>query len=543
MLLRRRAGKALLASTLLAALASCTGAAPSADRAPDVFQHGVASGDPLSDRVILWTRVSPPAGNRQGPVLVRWRLARDVGMEDPVAWGSVTTGPRRDFTVKIDAVGLVSGQTYYYQFAANENASPVGRTRTLPEGPVERVRLAFASCANYPQGYFNAYRGIAARADLDAVLHLGDYFYEYADGVYGDGSRLGRSPDPPREVVTLADYRTRHAQYKSDRDLQELHRQHPVIAIWDDHESANDSWRGGAQNHDPDQGEGEWAARKAAAVRAYLEWMPVRETGARDEAGRIYRHFAFGDLVDLVMLDTRLAGRDQPAARGDLESIDDPARTLLGDAQEAWFLGTLSASAERGATWRVVGQQVLFSPLALAGERVNPDAWDGYRASRRRVLDHLERNRIDNVILLTGDIHSSWAFDVPRDPYDPAAFDPASGRGSLAVEFVAPAISSSALGQIDGLAERFRDIQQTRPHLRFVNLVERGYGVLDLDRRRAQAEWYFTRTVDEPTSDERFGAAPCHRGGTEPAPARGRAQHPATRPAATRPVAAPPGEL
>ncbi|MCZ6465339.1 MAG: alkaline phosphatase D family protein [Proteobacteria bacterium] len=475
------------------------------------FAHGVASGDPLADRVILWTRVTPPPDRASGPIPVRWRLARDPGFRDVAAWGSVTTGPARDYTVKVDPVGLEPGRAYYYQFAVLDRTSPIGRTRTLPSGSVDRVRLAFTSCANYPQGYFNTYAMMAARSDLDAVLHLGDYFYEYENGAFGDGTALGRLPEPAHETVSLSDYRTRHAQYKGDPDLQALHRQHPVIAVWDDHESANDSWKGGAENHDPER-EGAWSARKAAAIRAYLEWMPVREAPA-DGDGRIYRSFRFGDLADLIMLDTRLEGRDEHAPRDDRLRIDDPRRSLLGPTQEAWLAERLRASQQRGAAWRVLGQQVMFAPLARPGRPVNPDQWDGYPASRSRVLDLLEGRgnagggAIDDVVILTGDIHSSWALDVPRDPFDPRRYDPATGRGSRAVEFVTPAAAAAPLGAFERVRKSLDQVEHTHPHVRFMDLDERGYVLLDLDAERAQAEWYFVDTVEERRAGERFGGA------------------------------------
>lgn len=258
-----------------AAAAALPGLAQAAGRQHDrdgVFQHGVASGDPLADRVLLWTRVSGASDT----VDVGWRVARDPALRYVVASGRTRTSAERDFTVKVDASGLQPGVTYYYQFTARGARSPVGRTKTLPALGMNHARLAFASCSNYPYGLFNAYALIARRHDLDCVLHLGDYQYEYPNLEYGDGRPLNRVPRPDRETVTLADYRERHACYKGDKDLQEAHRQHPWICVWDDHESANDSWMGGAENHTPAT-EGDWFVRKAASVRAYREWMPVRD--------------------------------------------------------------------------------------------------------------------------------------------------------------------------------------------------------------------------------------------------------------------------
>lgn len=402
----------------LSGLPGCGGLLPGAaqagrddGRGNGVFRHGVASGDPLADRVILWTRVTPAAEERHDPVAssaapgpfvaVDWVLARDPALRDIVLRGSAPATAARDHTMKVDVAGLAPATTYYYRFAALGEHSAIGRTRTLPVGPTPRLRLAFASCSNIAFGHFNAYAAIARRPDLAAVLHLGDYLYEYANGTYGDGTALGRSPEPDREIVTLSDYRTRHAQYKRDPDSREMHRQHPLIAVWDDHESANDSWFGGADNHDPDAGEGSWADRKAAAMRAWREWMPVREIHA-DGSSRIFRSFRFGDLADLVMLDTRLVGRDRPAASPDEHDVmRDPARTLLGVEQEAWLHRQLSRSRADGTLWRILGQQVPMSTLVDGhGETFMTDKWDGYAATRDRLFDHLEREGIGDLVRL-----------------------------------------------------------------------------------------------------------------------------------------------
>ena len=253
----------------------------SPDTAAGRFRHGVASGDPLEDRIILWTRVTPPAGAATQAVEVRWRIAADERLSQIVTQGTARTSSDRDFTVKVDAAGLQPGRPYYYVFETGGDRSAVGRTRTLPTRAVDRVRLASLCCSNYPAGFFNVYRCVANRDDLDAVVHVGDYIYEFENGIYGDGSGLLRIPEPRREAVTLSDYRVRYATYRSDPDLQEAHRRHPFIAVWDDHELTNDAWLGGAANHNPDKGEGDWATRRAAAYQAYLEWMPIREFAGR----------------------------------------------------------------------------------------------------------------------------------------------------------------------------------------------------------------------------------------------------------------------
>jgi alkaline phosphatase D len=474
------------------------------------FRYGVASGDPRHDAVTLWTHVTPRGRGEVVPV--KWLVASDPWCRRIVCSGRVLTDAGRDFTVKVAPDGLDPGVTYYYRFESQGARSPIGRTRTLPVGDLARLRLAIASCSNYPYGFFNAYALIARRADLDAVLHLGDYTYEYANGTFGDGTALGRIPRPDRETVSLADYRERHATYKSDPDLQEAHRQHPFITVWDDHESTNNAWRDGAENHQPET-EGDWETRKARSIQAYYEWMPIAE-GRRGERP-IFRRFRFGRLADLLMLDTRLYGRDEQAASpADVATINDPSRQLLGAAQEQWFLERLTRSQAREAQWRLVGQQVMFAQLSLDFGRsiANADQWDGYRPARDRVLTHLAEQGIDNTVVLTGDIHSSWGNDVSRNPFDPAQYDPATGRGSLGVEFVAPGVTSPFLfpDTPEGAAQAAAAALQVRaisPHMKWIELFRRGYLLLDVDRDRVQGEWYYVRALRERLVAEDYGAA------------------------------------
>ncbi len=470
-----------------------------AQPADPVFRHGVASGDPLADRVILWTRVTPksPTGSQS----VSWQVARDSRFSQIVSRGETQTGASRDFTVKIDVPGLDAGTAYYYRFDSLGARSAIGRTRTLPREGVSRLRLGVVSCSNLPQGYFNAYACLARRADLDAVLHLGDYIYEYANKRYGDGTKLGRIPAPNKEIVALQDYRERHAQYKADADSQEIHRQHPFIVTWDDHEFTNNAWKGGAENHDPDNGEGDWTVRRAAAVQAYYEWMPIRED-AQTKQARIYRAFRFGDLATLVMLDTRLVGRDEQALRDDTASIDLPARQLLGAEQEGWLAEQLVTSVRNKTNWKLLGQQVMFAPQTAQGARAgNPDSWDGYRAARARVFDMIERAKLGNLAVLTGDVHSSWAYDLPRDPF--AGYDKSSGKGSMGVEFAGTSVSSPSSVGSEG-EQQLAGLRAARPHLHYVDGRYRGYFVLDLTRERLQADFYAVATILDRTTSERF---------------------------------------
>lgn len=484
------------------------------------FQHGVASGDPLADRVILWTRVTPRHPGQTA--VVRWEIARDPAFRHVVLRGVVRTDADRDHTVKVDAIGLQPATTYYYRFESGAATSPAGRTRTLPASGLPRVRLAVVSCSNHAAGLFNAYRRIAERADLDAVVHLGDYLYEYGPDEYGSL----RTPEPPREMVTLADYRLRHAQYKRDADLQEVHRQHPMICIWDDHEITNDAWTGGAENH-TEGTEGPWPQRVAAGLQAYYEWMPVRQPDpARPRQNQ--RAFRIGDLVDLVMLEERLGARSAqlpatiptPFGNGFVQAgpFTDPARTLLGAEQEAWLAQRLRGSKAR---WKLVGQGVMFAQLKLQGAPlaagggvfVNPDQWDGYQPARDRLYAVLKGDAthppVDNVVMLTGDIHSSWAADLSQDPNNPAVaaggYDAATGAGSRAVEFVTTSITSPGLNDPQGSTAAF--LRSVNPHFKYIELNRRGYLLLDVSHERVVGEWWYVDTVASASNVQTFGVA------------------------------------
>jgi alkaline phosphatase D len=468
---------------------------------PAVFRHGVASGDPLRDRVVLWTRVTP--GEPNEIVDVDWMVARDTRMSRLIARGRQRTSAARDFTVKIDAVALDPGSTYYYRFAARGTQSPIGRTRTLPTRPTRHVRLALVSCANLPFGFFNVYGRIAARPDLDAVLHLGDYLYEYANNNYGnrpggDGRPFDRVPFPDKELITLDDYRARYAQYHEDLDLQAAHRQHPFIVVWDDHEIANNAWRGGSPNHN--EGEGDWETRKAAARRAWTEWMPVREGSAL--VTPMYRQFALGDLGDLMMLDTRIEGRDVQPARDDVATIERPARQMLGAAQEEWLAENLRDSRAAGKPWQILGQQVMFAPQSPRGTPAfAPDSWEGYRAARTRVFDMAAAATVRHLVVVTGDAHSAWGYDLPRDPFTAAGYDSTTGRGAIGTEIVTPAVTSPGGPTV----QQAQQVLKLRPHLKYVVGQERGYAVLDLTPEQLQVDWWFVPTITERSSSERFG--------------------------------------
>ena len=452
------------------------------------FEHGVASGDPLPTGVVLWTRVS--AADVGAAVEVFWEVATAPDFLMRTQVGTANTQADRDFTVKLDVTRLEPGTTYYFRFSALGRVSPVGRTRTAPEGAVDRLRFAVVSCASLGHGWFHGYRHIAEQPDFDAVIHLGDYIYEYASNQYGSV----RPYEPAHEIVSLADYRLRYSQYHRDANLQALHRQHPLIPIWDDHETANNSWRDGAENHQPE--EGAWADRRAAAIQAWYEWLPVRDTADH----HIYRRLTYGDLLDLILLDTRLWGREQQleGATAQMDRFNEE-RQLLGQDQEAWLRAQLEATT---AQWKVVGQQVMMGQLQIVGAprsegggtALNFDQWDGYVGARDRFYGLLAELQMDDVVVLTGDIHTSWAIDLTPDPYDAAVYDPETGAGAVAVEFVTPGITSPGLAQLT--PSLLNLLYQQNHHIKWADLAQKGYLTLDVTPERVQAAWFLLPTVE-----------------------------------------------
>lgn len=434
------------------------------------FYHGVASGDPLPNGVILWTRVTPDS---PGPVTVNWQVALDTGMTNTVQSGNVTTDDNSDYTVKVDVSGLQPATWYYYQFEVNGRYSLVGRTYTAPMGDADSLRFALVSCSRYARGYFNVYGRLAQRNDVHAILHLGDYIYE-------DGDSSDRQHDPDHEIIDLDDYRMRHSQYKMDEDLRCLHQMYPVISVWDDHETANNSWKNGAENHQSN--EGSWSDRKASGIQAYYEWMPIRQVDPNNQE-RIYRTVSYGDLMDLYMLDTRLIGRDEQVLGG---GIDDPNRNLLGPDQLGWLSNEMGNT---GAQWKVLGQQVMMAPLEIFGFPFNTDQWDGYRAERQRVYDSILTKNIEDVVVLTGDIHTFWANDLPGDNYDAG-----SGSGSVGVEFVVTSVTSANGGFPVGQGL----IQLANPHMKYINLADHGYIIMDVNKTRLQGDFYIMDDIQTP---------------------------------------------
>lgn len=480
------------------------------------FRHGVASGDPQADRAILWTRVT--VGGDSTPV--NWAVFADEALTEAVIGGEVTATAATDFTVKIDATGLAPATTYFYRFWAGGVDSPLGRFRTLPVGSPDRVRLGVATCGDYSRGLWNAYARLAEQ-DVDLVLHLGDYIYETdRDAV--------RAHQPPIDVVTLDDYRARYNSYRLEPELQALHAAHAMVWVWDDHETVDGTWREGADPNDHDPAvHGPIEVRQANALQAALEWLPIRSPDPA-QPERIYRDFAFGDLIDLFMLDTRRIGRDEVLAgnvQDDFFTLSgefaNPERQILGAAQEAWLFDGLRRSTAR---WRLLGNQVVMSPLKIVGAPnatglsiyANPDQWDGYDPARQRLLDVLETDAIGNVIVLTGDVHASLVFELTRDSNNPLVYDPVTGRGAQAAEFVAPSISSagdpnlapSSSGDLTDLLLAFGGdaLRASNPHAKYYQGTRNGYLVVEIDPRQISVDFWTVPTVLELTSEQRRDA-------------------------------------
>ena len=434
------------------------------------FYHGVASGDPLSDRVIIWTRITP---TDFGQTLTgTYHVATDDQFNNVVANGTFSTDSTIDFTVKIDVTGLNPNTFYYYEFEHNGSYSLVGRTKTLPLGAVDNMRLAVVSCASLESGYFNAYEAIANRNDVDAVLMLGDYIYEYESQGFSPNANVDRTWQPAEEITELNDYRLRYNSYRLDYALRKLHQNFPWICIWDDHETANDSYPGGADNHQAN--EGPWPQRMSAGKKAYFEWIPIRPKAPGNQ--EIFRTFELGDLAKIIMLDTRLEGRDQQVGTND-PVFNDTTRTILGPTQFQWFKNELSTTTQ---PWKIIGNQVMIGAVEIFGTPINTDSWDGYPAERQKLFDHLSTNNIDNMVVLTGDIHTSWAVDLKN------------GNNPVGVEMVTPSVTSP--GSPINLSNL---ITLQNPNIKYVELTKRGFILVDITPQRVQGDWYNVSTINE----------------------------------------------
>ncbi|WP_313400626.1 alkaline phosphatase D family protein [Stenotrophomonas sp.] len=482
------------------------------------FTHNVASGEPGPDSLLLWTRYVP--ADNLDEITLQVELASDRTFASVVAGASVRTGAYRDWTAKLTLAGLQPGQTYWYRFIAPDGShSPVGRSRTLPVGDVTGFKLGLFSCANLPMGWFNAYAHAAQREDMDLWLHVGDYLYEYGIAAYKTQDRITERevmPAHDHEMISLLDYRLRFACYRADPDLQALHQNVAMVALWDDHESANDSWEGGAQNHQPAT-EGDWNARKAAAMQAYREWMPVSE-----EPWKAYR---IGNIGTLYRTESRLIGRTQPADIGSaylagtdaaLEAFrdgpwQDPSATMLGLEQEAWLYQAMADNA-RTSQWQLVGMgtilgRTLMPPQTLgmlrgdASERTAQafrnnirgtrlglpmwmDRWDGYPAARARLLRAAQQADAE-LVMLSGDSHNAWAYSLQQDS-QPAG-----------VEFAVQGVTSGGIEGSLGAApaDVARAFMATNPELSWCDTSRRGYALLDITPQRINGEWIFVRDI------------------------------------------------
>ncbi len=444
------------------------------------FYHGVASGDPMSDKVIIWTRVTPDSVQINQSIVVNWKVATDTGMTNIVKSGSLLTDSSADFTIKVDVTGLNANTFYFYEFQTGTHLSPRGRTKTNPLNGADSLRFALVSCANFEAGFFNVYGSLLQRSDFDAVLALGDYIYEYNTGGYSPNTTANRQWSPANEIVSVADYRMRYSSYKLDDDLQRLHQQFPFIIVYDDHEFANDAWTNGAENHQP--AEGLWSARKAMAQKAFFEWLPIRQTSTANPY-QIYRNIKYGNLLELIMLDTRIENRDlQSGTSG--ATVNATSRQLLGTTQYSWLTNKLSTS---NCQWKVLGQQVMIAPLKVFGIGFNGDQWDGYPAERDRVFSYVLNNNISNMVVITGDIHSSWANDLPT-----ASYNGSTGAGSAGVEFVTPSVTSPGISIPLGATA----IQAANSHIKYCDLSNHGYVIMDINQIRTQADWFNVSTID-----------------------------------------------
>ncbi len=435
------------------------------------FAYGVASGDPYSESVVLWTAVD---GVTQ-PEILTWECSLDPDFRTIFTSGTVETGPQRNGTAKVVARGLEAGTTYFYRFWWREHVSPIGQTKTAPlPNALAPVKMAVVSCAHYEAGYFYGYGEIAQRPDVDVVVHLGDYIYEY--GPWKAQWKVpGRVHQPDYEIVSLSDYRTRYAQYRRDPNLQAMHAAHPMIAIWDDHEIANNSYATGADNHQ--ENEGDYHARRQAAMRAYYEWMPVREDHPEG-----YRAFRYGQMVELIMLETRLDGRTDVPHTEEGRHAPLSQHRLMSDDQRQWVKDRLTSSQ---TAYRVLGNQTIFSPLdlgVLPTKRVkdhNPDAWDGYLEERDQLATLFPS--VAPVVIFTGDSHCSWGFEGPGY-----------------VELCTPSITSTNFDEFaNPIAARLAGclLWLRNKNLEYVNVRDHGFLTVDFTQEAALAEWNYVKDI------------------------------------------------
>ena len=528
-LTRRQSLAALLAGAAAPALPAAA-ARPKA-ASPSLFHHGVASGDPDQTSVVLWTRIT----TGQQAIAVRWEVSETADFAQITRAGETIAHRDVDHTVKVVADGLQPGRRYHYRFHAAGVKSPAGRTLTLASGHLDRLGIALASCSNYVFGRFNAYDAIARDPDIDLVLHTGDYIYEYGNDGWGAdvAKRTGRAHDPAHEIVTLDDYRRRHAQYKADPGSRAMHAAHPLLALWDDHESANNPWTGGAQNHQPAT-EGRWEERRAAAIRAYYEWMPIREPGDGQTRLEFWRAYRFGDLATLVTLETRHTGRGEqvdyekhaPSIRSKAEAdaferdiLGDPRRAMLSRAMERFFEDRITASVNAGEPWRIIGNAIPMArtrvpdvvaagliadpaseakPLPAARELAwkgkwnlpfYPDTWDGYPAARERFYASARKAGASDLLVLTGDSHSFWANRLSDDAGRPMGIELGTAGITSPGDFVASGFETEVARKLD------RAFEDHNPEIRWTDNLHQGYVRLLLTHDEGRADFIAMSTL------------------------------------------------
>ena len=546
-------GGVILSSQMISCIDDFQGDDGPSDRIPR-FLHGVGSFDPIATAVIIWTRFTPTEDEVNTQIPIFWQMAMDAAFQNVVQEGSQMANRENDFTIVQDVIGLEPNGKYYYRFLQEElnESSAVGETITLPSSgqALDSLKLAVCSCSNFPAGLFNVYDAIA-NSEADVVLHLGDYIYEYEEGGYGTNENtevLNRVHDPKTEILTLEDYRKRYRQYRTDESLQKAHQKKPFIVVWDDHEITNDAYRDGAENHDAS--EGSYEERKQRAIQVHGEYLPVRT----DNGAIIYRNFEFGNLVNLVMLDTRIVGRDKqldfldyfnPDGSFDVATfstaITDPNRGLMGQQQLGWVASAVGASS---AQWQVIGQQVLMGTMnipaelltlvgqvaagntspeiltalqasitelsilkgrALAGdptltaeelERLNTqlpynlDAWDGYPIEREQLYAVLSGK---NTVVLAGDTHNAWNNDL----------NDINGN-KIGEEFACPSVSSPGFegifgddpATIAGIEQAFTLLIDG---LKYFDGARRGYLLVEITPAAANASYRFIDTLASST--------------------------------------------
>ncbi|QHT65756.1 alkaline phosphatase D family protein [Rhodocytophaga rosea] len=492
------------------------------------FNHGVASGDPTFNKVILWTRVTT---ERAGAINVEWAVSKDRSMNTVIKSGKTSTDISKDYTVKVDVSGLAPATTYYYQFKVEKKTSIIGKTKTAPVSAVSILKFAVVSCSNYAEGYFSALGRIADRNNLDAVIHLGDYIYEGTERSFTTrespsiNSKSSLYPAKSRSWW-LNYYRERYAISHLDSNLSRAHQQHPFITIWDDHETADNAYANGASGHNPDV-DGNWPERKSAAIQAYFEWMPIR-----GNTSPIYRNLKFGNLMELILLDTRLEGRDKQVYDATSPELMTKDRTMLGNKQKKWFLSNLKSS---NAQWKIIANQVIFTLLNVSWTKVGPfssegqqlennllDYWLGYPLERDSIINFISQNTINNVVMLSASMHCALAADITQairnknGAKEKLTYNPITGQGSIAVEFAAPSITSANFDEKIGasMAHTFESLFNKdlpapfgfnpNPQVKFIDLDQHGYFILTVSKEQIQADWYFVEDIFNSHSEEKF---------------------------------------